>query len=67
MAKRLWVTQAMRALTSGRKNSWGTSWVKHGYVKLRRGKHPRAGECDILSGPLSFPVQSGMLSHRAVV
>ena len=46
------------------KNSWRTSY---GYVRLLRSKHPRAGESGILSGPPSFFVVSGVVSHRVVV
>ena len=48
------------------KNSWGTSWGEHGYVRLSRGSSHEE-ECGILSGPTSFPVVSGVVTQRVVV
>ena len=49
------------------KNLWGTSWGEHGYVKLYRSEHPRAGECDILSCSSLFTVLIGVMPHHVVV
>lgn len=36
------------------KNSWGTTWGEHGYVRMAKGKGGK-GECGILKEP-SYPV-----------
>ena len=41
--------------------TWGTSWGQHDYVRLFCSTRACAGECGILSGPPSFPVETGNL------
>ena len=48
------------------KNSLSSSWSEQGYIRLQRDEGG-AGECDLLTGPPSFPVVSDVLPHHVVV
>jgi len=43
------------------KNSWGSSWGEHGFIRLSADKGGK-GECGILSGPPSYPVISSSVT-----